>query len=66
MAIKLPFKFNAKTVALILSILLNILGGTGTVQPLLDQPDALCPPLPSSPSLGTEPLVTPPAGLPQN
>lgn len=44
MAIKLPFKLDKKTIALILSVLLNILGGTGTVQPLFDAPDPICPP----------------------
>ena len=45
MAIKLPFKLDKKTIALILSVLLNILGGTGTVEPLFDEPDAVCPPV---------------------
>ena len=45
MTIKLPFKIDKKTIALILSVLLNILGGTGTVQPLFEEPDALCPPI---------------------
>lgn len=44
MAFKLPFKLDKKTLALILSVLLNILGGTGTVEPLFDDAEPVCPP----------------------
>jgi len=34
MAIKLPFGLDKRTIALVLSLLLNLLGGTGTIPPV--------------------------------
>jgi len=59
MAIKLPFKLDAKTVALILSFLLNILGGTGTVQPLVGDE---CSPAPAAPAIEAQPILSPAPG----
>lgn len=35
MAFKLPFKITPHTVITFLSLLLNLLGGTGTIEPLV-------------------------------
>lgn len=50
MAVKLPFKLDVKTLTLIVSLILNLLGGTGTIEPLMGAaPESTCPPLPTSP-----------------
>jgi hypothetical protein len=49
MAHKLPFKLDTKTFALIVSFILNLLGGSGTIQPLmggLECPEAAPAPIP--------------------
>lgn len=58
MAIKLP-KIDIKTLTLLVSLILNLLGGTGTISPLLGgAPDPAAPspshaPQGSSPASGT-------------
>lgn len=49
MAFKLPFELNKTTIALILSVLLNLLGGTGTIEPVVGGPEcpAAAPALPA-------------------
>lgn len=42
----LPFKLDKKTIALVLSVALNLLGGTGTIPPINGTD---CPPSPASP-----------------
>lgn len=51
MAIQLPFKLSKSTVALILSFILNLLGGTGVVRPLVDL-SSKPPPAPSAAPAG--------------
>lgn len=41
MAFKLPFKLDAKTITLFVSLLLNLLGGTGNIEPVVGGPE--CP-----------------------
>jgi hypothetical protein len=70
-AFKLPFKLDKKTLALILSVLLNILGGTGTVAPPFDDPDPVCPPTTTVDAgdafEAPAPKASPaPTGIPQN
>lgn len=48
MAIKLPFKLDAKTIALLVSFILNLLGGTGTIEPVVGGPE--CPAAPAPPA----------------
>lgn len=43
MAIKLPFKLTKSQIALILSFLLNLLGGTGVVRPLVNLSESATP-----------------------
>lgn len=60
MAIQLPKLTPARIIA-ILSLLLNILGGTGTIQPLVGDHDDVCPaPTPARAS-AHEPAPPPPA-----
>lgn len=61
MAIKLPFKITPAHIVAFLSLLLNLLGGTGTVQPLMGGEVPDCPV--ASPAL---PDAATPQGIPQN
>jgi hypothetical protein len=56
-------KISKSTLALIISLvsslLVNVLGGTGTIQPVLDEPaECVCPPatttLPAAPASGSD------------
>ena len=59
MPIKLPFKFDAKTLTLIVSLLLNLLGGTSTIEPLIGAEEPSCPPLLPAPPLEASPIISP-------
>lgn len=52
MAIKLPFKITPAHIVAFLSLLLNLLGGTGTIQPLVGEPP---PPVCPAPAAQTTP-----------
>lgn len=38
MAFKLPIKLDTKTIVMFVSLLLNLLGGTGTIEPVVGGP----------------------------
>jgi hypothetical protein len=50
MAIKLPFKITLKNVLFFISIITNLLGGTGQIQPLLGGPEPAAPAPAAAPS----------------
>ncbi len=53
MAVKLPLGITKTQICFFISLLLNLLGGTGTIQPLLGAPDPECPV--ASPALSPAP-----------
>ena len=61
MTVKLPFKITKTQIVCFISLLLNLLGGTNTIQPLVNVPDPVCPPL-GEPSAAPElPVLSVPA-----